>query len=31
MNYLIAAYAVTIVALVVYGVSLFRERNSLSK
>jgi|GEM_PF-3497391 heme exporter protein D len=31
MNYVIAAYSVTIVALVVYGVGLFRERKSLSK
>ena len=31
MNYVIAAYSVTIVALVVYGVSLLRERKSLSK
>ena len=31
MNYVIATYSVTIVALVVYGVGLLRERKSLSK
>ena len=29
MNYVIAAYGVTILALVIYGVGLVRERNSL--
>jgi CcmD family protein len=31
MNYMIAAYAVTILALGGYGIGLLRERNSLSK
>ena len=31
MNYMIAAYAVTVVSLFCYGFSLLRERNSLSK
>lgn len=30
MNYVIAAYGVTVLALVVYGIGLLRERNSLS-
>lgn len=30
MSYVIAAYGVTIVALVGYGIGLARERNSLS-
>lgn len=31
MNYLIAAYAVTILPLALYGIGLLRECNSLSK
>ena len=31
VNYLIAAYTVTILPLVLYGISLLRECNSLSK
>lgn len=30
MSYLIAAYAITLLALVGYGISLGRERNSLA-